>query len=728
MIPGVKPPQFSTAHLQAVLHLVLYRLRLAVLLFALVMAGGLAFYLHKRPIYNAKALIRYQPLNRPMDRRAELVETNFIPEVQGVQLISELQSSYIIELVARNYGRTSGSDRIQREDLRKLTISFNEENNIVVDVYSFDPTFLTWPEKLVAEYVRYREQRKREARELEFEQLAKEMEEIRARFEQDIRQYREMELTNSLFEASIRLQGLGMLPQELYSIKRRKAVLEQCLRDLEHPGFGVVERLSIISSVNRDLQLGIGQVVASPTFDLPSMPQPESGSAAVDQSTPTVVVPSLLPAVGSPWERLEAEQRRLAKLLAELERTYLPGHPKVAALRQNLEAVNRGLEGELAPALQRLRLELASVQKREAELDARVGEFARSSQELEVAKRRADLHKVSQIPWDRVYAGMAKRIDSLEFGADKEIGRIQFLSYLSRSSEPVAPLFSRVLLACVGIGLLLGIVVPLGLEYLDSRVITLEDVEGDLSLPRLGVIPMYSTATSPDAMEKGDPDEERHIDEMFHAMITNISLLETTQKLKVIVVTSSVAGEGKSTISSRLAQLYARRGEPTVLLDMDLRRGGIHATFKVPRVPGLAEYFEENLELEDICRPTKTERLTVVPRGRLSINPAECLGSERFQQLMKGLRAREGRIIVDTPPLLGLPEPPLIVRQADFVAFVMASGSTQLSVVREACQRLQLHPGCPVGLVLNRFDSRKSGAYGNYYYYSRQYYTQYRAE
>lgn len=210
------------------------------------------------------------------------------------------------------------------------------------------------------------------------------------------------------------------------------------------------------------------------------------------------------------------------------------------------------------------------------------------------------------------------------------------------------------------------------------------------------------------------------VKEAYKSLRTNI--LFCGSDINVIAITSSVPGEGKSSVSFNLARALAEDGKKVVYVDADLRKSVIMNRYKVgKKVTGLSHFLSGQSELGDIIYETNIEGLHMVFAGVEPPNPLELLGNKRFGDAIKFMRENYDYVIVDTPPMASVSDCAVISKVCDGVIMVIAAGSTNSRLVKTVKQQLE-RTNCKIlGAVLNRIDTTKKEYYSNYYgasYYS----------
>lgn len=208
-----------------------------------------------------------------------------------------------------------------------------------------------------------------------------------------------------------------------------------------------------------------------------------------------------------------------------------------------------------------------------------------------------------------------------------------------------------------------------------------------------------------------------NISEDIRTIRTNLQFISSSEECKIILVTSSVPGEGKSFISSNLAVAFAQTGKSTLLVDCDMRLGRTHKIFGVSNEQGLSNLLiEPNLtDWKDYLIKTQIRSLYVIPRGIVPPNPSELLNSENAKRLAEKFREKFDYVILDGVPVNGLPDSLIMAGIADRVVIVSSVGLTNIDELNKAKKALENVDAKIAGVVVNRTPITKRGKYSNYY-------------
>ena len=200
--------------------------------------------------------------------------------------------------------------------------------------------------------------------------------------------------------------------------------------------------------------------------------------------------------------------------------------------------------------------------------------------------------------------------------------------------------------------------------------------------------------------------------EAYRSLRSNIEYSSFDDEYRVIVVTSSVAGEGKSTTSGNLAIALAQSGNSVLLVDCDMRKPSIHKMFKISNAAGTAELLLRKKLFEEVANKYN-ENLTIITAGKIPPNPSEMLASRAMTAFIKEMKDEFKYIILDTPPLQAVTDAQVLSTKADGVLLVVRAGSTKREMVFNSVDLIKKVQGKVIGTVLNGVENKKN----NYYYY-----------
>ena len=212
------------------------------------------------------------------------------------------------------------------------------------------------------------------------------------------------------------------------------------------------------------------------------------------------------------------------------------------------------------------------------------------------------------------------------------------------------------------------------------------------------------------------------ISEIFRTLRTNIQFMNTKNKLKSLLVTSTIAGEGKSWVSSNLAATFAQAGKKVIILDADMRKGRQYRIFDVSPRPGLSNYLsgvtenDKEVDLADYIQETEIENLFVIPAGNVPPNPSELLVSESMLHLLEKLKEICDIVIIDGPPTQLVTDSLILTRIADSTVIIAEGNKTKKESLRRIVDNIQKVGGKIAGVVLNKVKLSAKNYEQSYYY------------
>jgi capsular exopolysaccharide synthesis family protein len=287
---------------------------------------------------------------------------------------------------------------------------------------------------------------------------------------------------------------------------------------------------------------------------------------------------------------------------------------------------------------------------------------------------------------------------------------------------PVLPNTRRDVTFALMAGLVIAIGLVFGLEYLDNRIKTPDEIKQYLDLPFLGLVPVVptkETAGQSPLLGNGAPPA---FAEAMRAIRTAVVFSSAADGARTVVVTSTAPAEGKTLISSNLASALGQAEQRTLIIDGDMRRPRVHDVFGCAQEPGLSNVLVGTAALKTAIRETSNPHLHVLTAGHIPPNPAELLGSAKYRRLLDELGKDYDWIIIDAPPVMAVTDAAVVANGASGVVFVIGAEMTPRKTAATAVEQLTAARAKIIGAVLNRVNVQRH----SYYYspYHRKDYTQ----
>ncbi len=260
------------------------------------------------------------------------------------------------------------------------------------------------------------------------------------------------------------------------------------------------------------------------------------------------------------------------------------------------------------------------------------------------------------------------------------------------------------------LGIFLGVGTVLGLDFLDQTIRSPEQAERLLGLEVLGLIP------------EAKEGHEHATTEALQTLRTALILASRGDKGQVLVVTSAIPGEGKTTIASELSGTLARAGSSVLLTDADLRKPKVHRHFDIDNTQGLTTLMVETGEFDEILVDAPDiAGLKILTTGPLPPNPPELFAKPRFDAFLKEVREHFDWIVIDTPPIASVTDPVICASHADMALVVVRYANARYPIIRDALRHLSRSGVHLPGILLNRYDVQQEHYYSQYSYYRYAY-------
>jgi len=367
---------------------------------------------------------------------------------------------------------------------------------------------------------------------------------------------------------------------------------------------------------------------------------------------------------------------------AELNRSYGSKHPKIIASRMELSRAEKALADK--------KKEIRVIGRKQVKLKA-------LQQEVESAN---NLHEKFFI-----------RLNEANEVSTRTRANARVIEFAVSNFIPLKPKKNLIITAAFIASLLLGVVLVLLLDILDSTIRSIEHVEKRLGLSLLGILPRIDLQGKA-LLDVVLDDGRQMFNESMRTIRTGIMLSALDNPHKVLLVTSSVPGEGKSTVSANLA-INLGKMEKVLLMDCDFRRPSIAKAFNLSTsAPGLSELVAGTVKFKDCIHQSEKYGIDIFTAGTIPPNPLELLASERFEKLLTVLEKHYDRIIVDSPPVHAVSDSLVLSRHAKGMLFVVKSDGTSQRIIKPCIKRLHDVDAPIIGVVLNQVDVEKKGNYG----------------
>jgi len=419
---------------------------------------------------------------------------------------------------------------------------------------------------------------------------------------------------------------------------------------------------------------------------------------------------------------------------------YGPNYPRVQRLQAQIKEIDALAESEKKNVINQMDSDYRAARQRETllteALDRQKAETNQMSERLveyNILKREAEANKT-------LYDGLLTKLKEAGISVGLRSSNIRIVDPAMIPATPSRPAKTRNISLAFLVGLVGGIGLALLREYMDNTVKTPDDVESIARLPSLAVVPAFNDSGSVrrHALLKGISTNghskqielvaqhlpKSQMSEAFRALRTALLLSQADRPPQVILVTSALPREGKTTAAANLAVTLAQLGDKTLLIDADLRKPGVGRLLNLGdgKYAGLSSYLAgvSSLDLVTVPHPA-IPNLSAIPTGPLPPNPADLLSSHKLADAIQELRSKHKFIVIDSPPIMAATDAVILSVLADGVLLVVRSGETPKEAFSRTRDLLASVKCRMLGVVLNAVDSSAPDYYYSYRYYPYSY-------
>ena len=417
-------------------------------------------------------------------------------------------------------------------------------------------------------------------------------------------------------------------------------------------------------------------------------------------------------------------KQNLAKLEADYQnnlKQFKPGYPKMLEMAAQIEEV----KGQVAREQESTRQSITATYEAAKVQENLLSEMLTSSKtemldlqsrsiQYNILKREADTNR-------QLYDGLLQRLKEVSVAGGVGTNNISVVDKAQVPTEMFKPVLKLNLAIAVILGLVGGVGLALFFEYLDDTFKQAADVERALGIPVMGLIPeSKELGTNVNVVQLLTEDTRSSLAEAYRSVRTALQFSTAHGAPKLMGVTSTNMGEGKSTSSLSIAIQFAQSGQRVLLIDADLRNPSLHRVLGADNSHGLTNYLTGNMQPAEVTLNTTVSNLFAITTGPLPPNPAELLAGKNMQALLELAADKFDHIIIDSPPILGLADALVIANLVEGMLLVVEAGKTRRSAAQDSLKRLVAVRARPLGCLLTKMTSHTHG-YGYEYYYGEGY-------
>jgi succinoglycan biosynthesis transport protein ExoP len=391
-------------------------------------------------------------------------------------------------------------------------------------------------------------------------------------------------------------------------------------------------------------------------------------------------------------------------------------HPEVERVNGILSKINSQIDFVVSSIMEALKVQVDADQKAIEQIDRRLeaakGDEAQLTKEFRPYMReKRDLETLVRLREIMMTKITQEEID----GAISKKSSVEVIDEALPGLKPIKPRKALNIALGAIAGIILGVGLAFFIEYLDTSVKTIDDVEQALGAPVLGVIPQNVGIL----MREG-PDSPHA--ESYRVLRTNVLFSRKEQGFRTMTVVSGGAGEGKSTTIFNLATTFAQQGSRVLLVDSDLRRPSLHKILGVANNLGLTNYLLKQNSIDEVIQTTPVASLDFLPSGKLPSSSIGILNSVQMRAFIEEAKSRYDFVFFDSPPIMGVSDASILASEVDMAILVVQYRKYPQQMTLRAKQMVEKVGGRLLGVVLNNINISQDSYY---YYYSGYYYDYY---
>jgi succinoglycan biosynthesis transport protein ExoP len=405
-------------------------------------------------------------------------------------------------------------------------------------------------------------------------------------------------------------------------------------------------------------------------------------------------------------QALRAQEADAQRRGADLAAQYGDKHPKMVNVRAEIAEIRSKIQTEVNRVVDQLRNEVATQQAREQSLNQLLAKMKVDAARNDIAEvQLRDLERQAQAN-RALYENFLTQFKQTQSQDSFQQPDADIISHPPVPTLPSFPQKAVLILLSALTSFIIGILVALVCQNLDVAIRSMDQVRSLLKVHPLGMVPALGGIRRP-----GNKPESEVLDrplsayaEAIRGIHTNLMLSDVDTRPRVVLVTSALPGEGKSTLAMSLAQMVARYGQRVIVIDGDLRRPAVHRLAGVSQRPGLVEWLLNRNALEEVIYSTGPGGIDVIPAGDQPQLPPNLLSSDRFRQLLRGLMERYDMVILDSAPVLAVSDTRILSTLAEKTLFVVRWASTSHKVAASALRQLYEANAQVAGVALMAVD------------------------
>jgi capsular exopolysaccharide synthesis family protein len=373
---------------------------------------------------------------------------------------------------------------------------------------------------------------------------------------------------------------------------------------------------------------------------------------------------------------------------------YTELHPDVEKLSKTISSLRRSIKASLKSNLRQLKQRKKSFKNLIYKYTKSLETLPKQERELTRLSRHFNVN-------EKVYSFLLEKRAETAILKSSTISNGRILDEALNYPRPIKP--KRMLIVLVGLilGVIVGLMYAFIREFLNDTIKNTEEIERISSIPIYGVIPLNKNKKI-----------ENIFFEAFRSIRTNLQFLPQHKKSRVITITSSVSGEGKTNTAARLAEVIAKSNKRVIIIDLDLRKASVHTEFNIPNNIGFSNYLTKQNTLEEVIKKTSVENIDIITTGILPPNPSELILMDETKETIELLKETYDYVIIDTPPVGLVTDALILMNYTDITFFIVRANYTRKEFIKNLDRLSKEHSHNQIGMILNGVEIGDKYGYG----------------
>jgi len=392
------------------------------------------------------------------------------------------------------------------------------------------------------------------------------------------------------------------------------------------------------------------------------------------------------------------EIQKATKLHAALLVQFTKIHPNVTRVARQLDSLRDSLR-------QTIQGTIRALNKRKTSLNIIIKKYKKALTILPEQEQKLEELNRNFIANEKIYSFLLEKRAETSIVESSTVSETHIVDPATLPNKPIKPKHFLIILFGFLLGLILGIVQAVWREIFDNDIKTIDDIEQYTSIPFYGAIPMLTS--------NGNKQVYR---ESLRVLATNLAFLRTKHKSKLITLTSSVSGEGKTSVIYELGKIIAESNKKVIILDLDMRKSTLHKKCDLQNNQGMSSLLSENSQLPNVIQKTKIKNLNVITSGPMPPNPTGLIMSNTLEPIINDLLVQYDYVLLDSPPIGLVADAMLLMHMSDLSLFILRANYSKKEFIKNI-NRLNDDHDLNLGVILNGIDYNKHLGFGYAYGY-----------